>query len=61
MLKELHKNIKFSKSFCPNLYFRVRGQKAYCDGHKDKVDYTIACAFMLLTIIYHLQDYGHNN
>ena len=24
---------------------KVRGQKAYCDGHTDKLVYTISCGF----------------
>ena len=46
--KLIHKRylLKFYKipSLFSNRYFKVRGQKAYCDGHTDKVVYTISCA-----------------
>ena len=43
----MEKNIKdtHKKTFFANLHFRVRDQKAYCDGHMDKEVLTTSCDF----------------
>ena len=43
--QETDKIIRLPKIFSANLHFRLRDQKAYCDGHTDKVVYTIISSF----------------
>ena len=35
------------RQFFANLNFIIRGQKSYCDGHTDKIIFTISCAFWI--------------
>ena len=35
---ERYKTIRFPKILLANLYFRVRSQKACCDGHTDRIN-----------------------
>ena len=42
---KFQKIIRFSKIFFANLHFRVRGQKACCNGHTDKVAHIISFDF----------------
>ena len=46
ILKHVHKNISF---FVQNLHFRIRSQKAYCDGHTNIMVDFCSCTFMKWT------------
>ena len=43
IFRKWHKNIRVSLQIC---IFRVRAQKAYCEGHTDKAVYTISCVLL---------------